>query len=110
MEKENPSNRIIPRDVTTRWNSTYDMLTFVLEYRTVVEKFTADRKNEIRELELSEEEWVIVTQLNNVLMVCGCVIHGFDCVIAPTQLIHLSFRFLNMLHNSFHGLPLILQM
>ncbi|KAF9537059.1 hypothetical protein CPC08DRAFT_612058, partial [Agrocybe pediades] len=38
-------DRLIPRDVTTRWNSTYDMLAFVLEYRGVVEKFTADRKN-----------------------------------------------------------------
>ena len=81
MEKENLSDHIILRDITMRWNSTYDMLTFVLEYRPVVEKFTADRKNEIRELELSEEEWVIVTQLNNILMVCGCVIHGFNCVI-----------------------------
>ncbi|KAF6762937.1 hypothetical protein DFP72DRAFT_801544 [Ephemerocybe angulata] len=24
--------RIMPRDVSTRWNSTYDMLIFVLEY------------------------------------------------------------------------------
>ena len=79
MEKENLSNHNIPRDITTRWNSTYNMLTFILEYCPLVEKFTVDRKNEIRELELSEEEWAIITQLNDVLMVCGCVIHGFNC-------------------------------
>ncbi|KAF8961705.1 hypothetical protein BDZ97DRAFT_1610400, partial [Flammula alnicola] len=44
---QNLSEQLIPRDVTTRWNSTYDMLTFVLEYRPVVEKFTAERKNEL---------------------------------------------------------------
>jgi hypothetical protein len=76
VENQDLEERLIPRDVTTRWNSTYDMLTFVLEYRPVVEKFTADRKNELRELELSDEEWDIIRQLNDVLMVRGCAIHG----------------------------------
>ncbi|KJA19576.1 hypothetical protein HYPSUDRAFT_112233, partial [Hypholoma sublateritium FD-334 SS-4] len=44
------------------------MLTFVLEYRPVIQKFTADQENDIRELELSKEEWKIVKQLNEVLM------------------------------------------
>jgi hypothetical protein len=72
---------IIPRDVTTRWNSTYDMLTFTLEYRHVVERFVADQKNNLRELELSEDEWKIVAQLSDVLMVGGYVIHGMYYVI-----------------------------
>jgi hypothetical protein len=55
--------------VVTRWNSTYDMIAFVLERRTVIERFTGDRKNNVRELELSEEEWNIVKQLTDVLMV-----------------------------------------
>jgi hypothetical protein len=76
-KEEDLTERIIPRDVTTRWNSTFDMLTFVLEYRHAIEKFTADRKNDIRELELGEEEWVVVKQLNEVLIVCGCATHGY---------------------------------
>ncbi|KAF8961238.1 hypothetical protein BDZ97DRAFT_1597382, partial [Flammula alnicola] len=69
LEELDMDSRIIPRDVTTRWNSTYDMLIFILEYRKAVDKFTSDRKNDIRELEISEEEWKIVEQLTDVLMV-----------------------------------------
>jgi hypothetical protein len=53
------------------------MLTFVLEYHHPIEKFMADRENDIRELELSEDEWIIVKQLNKVLMVHGCATHGY---------------------------------
>ncbi|KAF9550316.1 hypothetical protein CPC08DRAFT_647963, partial [Agrocybe pediades] len=54
-------DRLILCDVITQWNSTYDMLMFVLEYRGVVEKFTANHKNDVHELELSDEEWSIVS-------------------------------------------------
>ena len=69
--------RLIPRDVTTRWNSTYDMLAFVLEYCVAVDSFTAKRKNDSRDLELRKEEWVVVKQLSKVLMVRGCTNHGW---------------------------------
>ena len=62
-------NRIIPRDVTTRWNSTYDMLNFALEYRKAIDVLTADRQNELRNYELSEREWTIAKQLCDVLKV-----------------------------------------
>ncbi|KAF9554477.1 hypothetical protein CPC08DRAFT_616191, partial [Agrocybe pediades] len=41
IAQEKLKNKIIPRDVTKRWNSTYDMLCFILEYRSSIEKFTA---------------------------------------------------------------------
>ena len=52
------------------------MLAFVLvlAYRVVVEKFTANLENNSRELELTKEEWDIVQQLCNVLMVRGSAI------------------------------------
>ena len=34
--------RILPRDVT-RWNSTFDMLSFALEYRAAIDAITADK-------------------------------------------------------------------
>ncbi|KAF9541913.1 hypothetical protein CPC08DRAFT_650423 [Agrocybe pediades] len=43
------------------------MLEFILEYRKVIERFTADRKNDIRELELFDDEWEVVKQLSEVL-------------------------------------------
>ncbi|THU82115.1 hypothetical protein K435DRAFT_598858, partial [Dendrothele bispora CBS 962.96] len=35
--------KLIPRDVRTRWNSTYDLLAFACEYQEVIDIFTADR-------------------------------------------------------------------
>ena len=61
--------RVMPRDVATRWNSTYVMLQFALEYRVALDKFTADRENNIREYELDEEEWGIASDLRDVLKV-----------------------------------------
>ena len=61
--------RIIPRDVTTRWNSTYDMLNFALEYRKAIDVLTGDRQNQLRNYELSEREWTIAKQLCDVLKV-----------------------------------------
>lgn len=61
------------RDVTTRWNSTYDMLSFVVTYRNAIEHITSERKNELRQYELKEDEWVIVTELCNTLKVCIAV-------------------------------------
>jgi hypothetical protein len=32
----------MPRDVTTRWNSTFDMLDFVIEYQKALQLTTSD--------------------------------------------------------------------
>lgn len=61
--------QLIPRDVSTRWNSTYDMLTVALEYQKVVDSMCADRDLELRKFELSTREWTIVRQLMDVLKV-----------------------------------------
>ena len=39
------------------------MMSVAFEYRPVIEAFTADRKNGVRNFELSEAEWVIASQL-----------------------------------------------
>ena len=61
--------KLIPRDVTTRWNSTYDMLRFVLDHRKAVDDYTGDRRNDLRQFELTAEEWKVVKQLCDVLEV-----------------------------------------
>lgn len=64
---------LIPRDVTTRWNSTYDMLKFILEHRKAIDKFTADKDNDLRPFELSREEWKVIKQLCDILQVNSVV-------------------------------------
>ena len=62
-------DRIMPRDVTTRWNSTYDMLKFTLEYCKAIDIIMADRQNDLHNYELSEREWTIAAQLSHILKV-----------------------------------------
>lgn len=61
--------RIMPRDVTTRWNSTYDMLLFAVEHKKVLEKLTSNLGNGLWAYELTSEEWNIATELRDTLKV-----------------------------------------
>ena len=59
--------RIMPCDVQTWWNSTYDMLKFTREYKEVIEMVTLDSKNDLHKFELNDEEWGLVRELSNTL-------------------------------------------
>ena len=59
----------LPRDVCTRWNSTYRMLSVALEYRKAVERMTEAQANNLRRWELNEREWKIASQLCDILQV-----------------------------------------
>lgn len=63
---------MMPRDVATRWHSTYDMLVFALKYRKAIDEISHDRQ--MRKYELLEEEWELIQQLCDVLRVC-CTCH-----------------------------------
>lgn len=63
------SQRIMPRDVATRWNSTYDMLEFAVQYRTAIDAMTAVREYNLRKFELLPMEWEIAEELRDVLKV-----------------------------------------
>ena len=52
------SVRVMPRDVRTWWNSTYDMLKFALAYCDAIDKATSERSLKLRKYELSENEGV----------------------------------------------------
>ena len=69
LEKLELRLRMMPRDVSTRWNSTYDMLDFALQYRVAIDSITGDRDMKMRDLELDAREWKLAGQLRDTLKV-----------------------------------------
>ena len=63
---------MFPRDVITRWNSTYIMLSFAIKYCTAIDAMTADKSVKLRRFELDDDEWGIVEDLVAVLHVRTC--------------------------------------
>jgi len=52
------------------------MLNFVLAYRVVIDKITADKGLKLRRYELDNDNWVIIKDLVSVLEVCqSCSIY-----------------------------------
>lgn len=60
---------LMPRDVATRWNSTLDLLEYALEHRKAIVLVTQRHELGLRDLELTDEEWAIIEQLQIVLKV-----------------------------------------
>jgi hypothetical protein len=63
------NERIMPRDVTTCWNLTHDMLVFAVEYWKAISAVTTDQDNNLRQYKLTRAEWEVVEQLTTVLKV-----------------------------------------
>ncbi|KAG6874644.1 hypothetical protein C0992_007137, partial [Termitomyces sp. T32_za158] len=69
LKRLNLPAQMIPQDVKTRWNSTYDMLKLTVEYCAAIDELTANRKFSLCNFELSKEERIIAAQLTKVLKV-----------------------------------------
>lgn len=64
---------MMPRNVSTRWNSLYEMCTFAFKYRKAIDLLTRERDMNLRDYELDEEEWKLVGQLRDALKVRLCL-------------------------------------
>ena len=60
---------MMPRDVATRWNYTYEMLNFTYNYRDTYNKLCANRNMKMRKYEIEDYKWEIVRQLADILKV-----------------------------------------
>lgn len=78
--------RSLPRDVSTRWNSTYDHLVAFLQLQVYVDKFASVREHGLREFELTEEEWDCLRQLVRVLQVRCMFLHSFNADESTTDI------------------------
>jgi hypothetical protein len=67
--KKSLSLRVMPRDVTTRWNSTYDMLKFAYTYREAINQLTDNRSLNLGKCRITNVEWNLVQQLWDTLKV-----------------------------------------
>ena len=63
LEDFNLHPQIMPHDVTTCWNSTYDMLEFAVEYQEALDSITGNQKMKLQQYELTKDDWTIATQL-----------------------------------------------
>src|ERR1700733_4490903 len=60
-------HQMMPCDVATCWNSTFDMLKFAIQYHPEIDSMTAVWDLDLRKYELVPEEWEIATDLQDVL-------------------------------------------
>jgi hypothetical protein len=78
----------MPRDVSTRWNSTFDMLEFAVEYRAAIDTMTGARDFGLCQYELAPAEWKIASELRHVLKVRILLLQTY-----VRHVFHTTFRF-----------------
>ncbi|KAE9390825.1 hypothetical protein BT96DRAFT_1063148, partial [Gymnopus androsaceus JB14] len=58
---------LLPHDVATCWNSTFDTLVVARKYSAVIDSVTGNKSLKLRRFELSDPQWKIVNDLIFVL-------------------------------------------
>ena len=75
LEELGLNARMMPRDVSMRWNSTFDMVDFAIDYQPAIDAITSNRDMKMRSLELDTPEWAIAKELRDTLKACVRVFH-----------------------------------
>jgi len=61
---------IMPCDVLTRWNSTFNMLDFALTYHMAIDEIMSNWDFNLRKHKLEDKEWEIAERLRDSLKAC----------------------------------------
>jgi hypothetical protein len=62
---------MMPQDASTRWNSTFDMLNFALDYRVAIDGITSNRDLNLCKYKLEDDEWAVAERLCDTLEACN---------------------------------------
>ena len=77
-------DRIMPCNVLTWWNLTYEMLQFAIKYHNALNKITGEKELNLHAYEMDNKEWGFAEQLSEVLKVC--ILSIFAC--SPSHFVH----------------------
>ena len=61
---------IIPHDVKTRWNLTFDMVKMSFKFCPAIDNITANKSLKLCKYELDDDDWKVIGDLLQVLKVC----------------------------------------
>ncbi|TFK57985.1 hypothetical protein BDN72DRAFT_782648, partial [Pluteus cervinus] len=65
LKKHNLDECLLPRDVSTRWNLTFDLADAACKNRKAIDEITKEK--ELRVCEMTDEEWELAEQLRSTL-------------------------------------------
>ncbi|TFK58134.1 hypothetical protein BDN72DRAFT_907046 [Pluteus cervinus] len=83
-KKHGLTEKLILQDVSTWWNSTFDLANVSCEYKEAINEITKEK--ELRKFELSDEEWEVAKQLRDTLKTLKSAMEYFSH--ADTDLSH----------------------
>ena len=89
----------IPLDVAVRWNATYRMLEQAVYLRRPIRRFVEEDDSEMREFQLSEEEWDLAEVLLVFLMPFKRCTTRFECNSTTPEIDYVFFAYDKMFNH-----------
>jgi len=79
LSEFNLKMKMMPWNITTRWNFSFDMLNFALDYWQAINTIINEKKMKLRQYKLLDKDWKIVRQPCDVIKVMSLPICFTNC-------------------------------